>query len=153
MYIDYLISSIGIIRIQANTKAINSISFVETVGMNIHSNSLIQTCKTQLSEYLNGQRTLFSVPVSIEGTPFQKEVWNALIDIPYGNTYSYQEIALAIKKPTALRAVGTAIGKNPLAIIIPCHRVLPKQGGIGNYHWGKSIKETLLNLEKLHNNQ
>lgn len=153
MYIDYLISSIGIIRIQANTKAINSISFVETVGMDIHSSSLIQTCKTQLSEYLNGQRTLFSVPVSIEGTPFQKEVWNALIDIPYGNTYSYQEIALAIKKPTALRAVGTAIGKNPLAIIIPCHRVLPKQGGIGNYHWGKSIKETLLNLEKLHNNQ
>jgi AraC family transcriptional regulator of adaptative response/methylated-DNA-[protein]-cysteine methyltransferase len=84
----------------------------------------------------------------IKGTEFQLQVWRALLSIPYGNTSNYAAIAELISHPKAFRAIGTAIGKNPIAILIPCHRIITKQGAIGNYHWGVEIKKALLKEEK-----
>jgi AraC family transcriptional regulator, regulatory protein of adaptative response / methylated-DNA-[protein]-cysteine methyltransferase len=84
----------------------------------------------------------------IKGTTFQLQVWQALLSIPYGQTSNYATIAELISRPKAFRAVGTAIGKNPIAIIIPCHRIITKEGKMGNYHWGVDIKRVLLKEEK-----
>ena len=82
------------------------------------------------------------------GTDFQIDVWGALLDIPFGKTSTYSEIAMAINNPRALRAVGTAIGRNPVAILVPCHRVLRTDGGIGGYYWGIEKKKKLLEWER-----
>lgn len=152
MYIDYFISPIGILKLQATEELLYSIKFVEQIESPVQSNALLQTCKTQLSSYFDGNRKAFDLPVYFKGTEFQNQVWNALSQITYGQTCTYKDIAEMIQHPKALRAVGTAIGNNPLAIILPCHRIVPKQGGIGNYHWGSTLKEALLELEKLHSN-
>lgn len=88
------------------------------------------------------------IQIALYGTPFQLQVWNALLQVPEGQTVSYEDIAIAIKNPKAVRAVGTAIGQNPISILVPCHRVVPKSGGVGNYLWGSEAKENLLNLER-----
>lgn len=85
--------------------------------------------------------------IGLVGTPFQAAVWQALAQIPPNTRQTYSDIARQINRPTALRAVGTAIGVNPISILIPCHRVVPKAGGLGNYYWGPEIKEALLDLE------
>lgn len=87
------------------------------------------------------------LPLSLHGTPFQVAVWKALLEIPYGTVVSYQAIARAIGRPKAVRAVGTAIGRNNLSILIPCHRVLTTSGGIGGYRWGIARKQRLLEQE------
>jgi O-6-methylguanine DNA methyltransferase len=102
---------------------------------------------TQLKEYFNLKRKKFYVPLDIEGTEFQKKVWNALQKIPYGKTATYKDIAEAIGNVKAVRAVGRANGKNPLPIIIPCHRVIEHSGKLGGYSGGLGIKEKLLELE------
>ena len=89
-----------------------------------------------------------AVTFALYGTPFQLSVWRALQRVSRGDTATYSEIAKAIKKPKAVRAVGTAIGKNPIAILIPCHRVVPTSGGIGNYHWGVERKQKLIERER-----
>lgn len=86
-------------------------------------------------------------PLYIQGTSFQKSVWEVLYNIPKGKTLTYGEIARLIQRPKAVRAVGTAVGANPISILIPCHRVLPKSGGLGNYRWGSSLKQALLQAE------
>ena len=101
----------------------------------------------QLFEYLEGGRKEFNLELDPNGTPFQKDVWNALMKIPYGKTVSYSEIAKASGHPKALRAVGTAIGKNPIPVIIPCHRVIRSDGSIGGYALGIDLKIRLLRLE------
>jgi AraC family transcriptional regulator, regulatory protein of adaptative response / methylated-DNA-[protein]-cysteine methyltransferase len=83
----------------------------------------------------------------LKGTPFQLDVWKALLDIPFGRTCTYGDIARIIGKPKAFRAVGSAVGSNPIFFAIPCHRVLPTTGGIGNYFWGAEVKRYLLNWE------
>lgn len=102
----------------------------------------------QLKEYLRGQRVSFTVPLDLQGTPFQLAVWNAMSDIPYGQTVSYQELAQRLLKPTAIRAVGSAIGKNPALIIAPCHRIIGKSGRLTGYRGGLQMKEALLLLER-----
>jgi methylated-DNA-[protein]-cysteine S-methyltransferase len=102
---------------------------------------------TQLKEYFNLKRKKFYVPLDIEGTEFQKKVWNALQKIPYGKTVSYKDIAEAIGNVKSVRAVGRANGKNPVPIIIPCHRVIEHSGKLGGYSGGLGIKEKLLELE------
>tara|TARA_B100001248_G_scaffold262736_1_gene261996 strand:- start:57036 stop:57566 length:531 start_codon:yes stop_codon:yes gene_type:complete len=87
------------------------------------------------------------LPFLLVGTPFQRSVWKALLKIPSGKTTTYAKLAATIKKPKAVRAVGTAVGANPLCFFVPCHRVLPKQGGIGNYGPGPALKEKVLRLE------
>lgn len=81
------------------------------------------------------------------GTPFQCDIWRVLLSIPYGEVVNYQDIAEAAGKPKAVRAVGTAIGKNPISLLVPCHRVLPRSGGVGNYLWGSACKQRLIGFE------
>ena len=88
------------------------------------------------------------IVLHLHGTDFQIQVWKALLEIPFGKTSTYSDIAIAIKNPQALRAVGTAIGRNPVAVIIPCHRVLRSDGGIGGYYWGIEKKKMLLEWEQ-----
>lgn len=87
------------------------------------------------------------IHLHVKGTPFQRDVWDALLRIPRGTLTTYAELAKAIKRPTALRAVGTAVGQNPIAVLIPCHRVVPANGALGGYHWGSGLKAALLARE------
>ena len=107
---------------------------------------------SQLNEYFNSKRTSFDLPLNLKGTKFQTKVWQALLSIPYAQTVSYQDIALKIGNPKAVRAVGAANAKNPLAIVIPCHRVIGKNGKLTGYNGGLSVKEFLLNLERNNKN-
>jgi O-6-methylguanine DNA methyltransferase len=101
----------------------------------------------QLREYLDGKRSEFELSLDLRGTEFQLAVWRALREIPYGETRSYAEIARAIREPTAVRAVGAANGANPLAIVVPCHRVVASGGKLGGYGGGLPLKRRLLALE------
>lgn len=107
----------------------------------------IDQLKIQLTEYFLGVRTQFTVPLEIKGTPFQQSVWQALQEIPYGETRSYKEQARILGKPEAIRAVGTANGRNKIAILVPCHRVLGSNGVLTGYAGGLWRKEYLLKLE------
>ncbi|OGU76952.1 MAG: hypothetical protein A2V93_01045 [Ignavibacteria bacterium RBG_16_34_14] len=102
---------------------------------------------SQLEEYFNGDRKKFNVPLDIKGTEFQKKVWNELSKIPYGKTFSYKKIAEKVGNKKALRAVGKANSQNPVCIVIPCHRVINKNGKLGGYSAGLLVKERLLELE------
>lgn len=101
----------------------------------------------QLDEYFSGKRKEFDLPLAVEGTAFQKRVWAELAKIPYGRTFSYREIARKIGKPAAVRAVGTANGRNPISIVVPCHRVIAADGTLGGYAGGLPFKSKLLALE------
>jgi methylated-DNA-[protein]-cysteine S-methyltransferase len=101
----------------------------------------------ELEEYLAGRRREFSLPLDLRGTDFQKKCWQALLAIPYGETRTYAEIAKSVGRPQAFRAVGMANHWNPVAIIVPCHRVIETSGGLGGYGGGLDLKEKLLKLE------
>jgi methylated-DNA-[protein]-cysteine S-methyltransferase len=101
----------------------------------------------QLDDYFAARRTTFDVPLALHGTPFQQEVWAALQQIPYGATVSYAELAESIGRPTAIRAVGAANGRNPVSIVIPCHRVIGTDGSLTGYGGGTPRKQALLTLE------
>ena len=109
---------------------------------------LIKEAYRQLSEYLMGKRIRFDLPLNPRGTEFQQQVWKALCDIPYGETRSYKQIAETIGNPRAVRAVGMANNRNPLLIVIPCHRVIGANGKLVGYGTGIAMKEYLLKLEK-----
>ena len=109
---------------------------------------LILRCTKQLEEYFAGKRKTFDLPLAPKGTAFQQRVWKALQDIPYGELRTYQEIALAVDNPKGCQAVGGANGKNPIAILIPCHRVIGKDGSMTGYSGGLEKKEWLLELER-----
>lgn len=108
---------------------------------------LISQTANEIKEYLDGNKKSFSIPIKIEGTDFQKKVWQEVLKIPYGENRSYKDIAININNSKAYRAVGTAIKNNPIPIIIPCHRVIKSNKDIGNYAYGIDIKKELLNLE------
>lgn len=114
----------------------------------IVSHETIIRAIVQMDEYLNGKRKDFDLSFDIQGTDFQKRVWNELKNIPYGQTVSYTHIAKKIKQEKAVRAVGTANGRNPLSIIVPCHRVIASDGTLGGYNGGLAIKTKLLDLER-----
>ena len=109
--------------------------------------ALIKEANRQLSEYLKGERKAFDLPLNPKGTDFQKRVWRALCDIPYGETRSYKQIAEAIGHPKAVRAVGMANNRNPITIVVPCHRVIGADGKLVGYGGGLEMKEFLLRLE------
>lgn len=109
---------------------------------------VLKPYRTELIDYLEGQRKQFTFPIDLHGTPFQQSVWKVLQEIPYGKTVSYTYIAEQIQKPNAVRAVGTAIGANPVLITVPCHRVVAKSGKLTGYRGGLKMKEQLLGLEK-----
>lgn len=102
----------------------------------------------QIIEYLNGRRKSFSLPLDLRGTDFQKKVWNELIKIPYGETRTYKDIARSINVPQGYRAVGNALNKNPVLIVIPCHRVIGSDGKLTGFRGGLELKAKLLELER-----
>ncbi|OAB37368.1 cysteine methyltransferase [Paenibacillus macquariensis subsp. macquariensis] len=114
----------------------------------IQDDEKLQAYATELIEYFEGNRQSFTVSFDFQGTPFQLAVWNALCEIPYGQTKSYSDIANVILKPAAVRAVGTAIGANPVLVTVPCHRVIGKNGSLTGYRGGLDMKTRLLQLER-----
>lgn len=110
-------------------------------------NDVLQAAEAQLAEYFAGRRTTFDLPLAPQGTPFQLEVWHALARIPYGATISYATLAERVGKPTATRAVGAANGRNPLPIVLPCHRVIGADGALTGFGGGLPVKQLLLQLE------
>ncbi len=143
-------SPIGSILIQWTDEGINRVDFTSEypTGNILPDSRLTQLAVTQLTEYFSGQRREFTLPLHIVGTPFRKQVWQILQTIPYGDTRNYQQIAAAIGNPKALRAVGQANHFNPIALIIPCHRVIGKNGSMTGYGGAIWRKEWLLEHEK-----
>lgn len=116
-------------------------------GNLVYNNEALLPVVQALEEYFSGKLTTFNIPVRLHGTPFQQKVWQELLNIEYGTTKSYKDIAEAIVAPKAVRAIGTAIGQNPLPIIIPCHRVINTNGKLGGFTGGLDKKVKLLKIE------
>ncbi len=134
----------GIVRVEFGDSPPRFSSDIEL----LHSQQHAQRCCEQLQEYFAGERIRFTLPLDLRGTEFQLRCWRALLDIPYGETRSYADIARAIGKPQAFRAVGLANHDNPVAIIVPCHRVLGANGDLTGYGGGLQTKQALLELER-----
>lgn len=113
----------------------------------MESEERLAECRAQLAEYFAGQRREFTIPLDMRGTEFQLRCWRELLKIPYGQTRSYAELARAVGSPQGFRAVGHANGQNPIAIVVPCHRVIASDGSLGGYGGGLPLKEELLRLE------
>ena len=146
-------SPVGVLEIVEQGGMLRELHFrssKETPPSETPLSPVLKLCFLELEEYFQGRRQRFTMPLYLHGTPFQIKVWQALRKIPYGETRSYQDIAVAIDNPRALRAVGGANNKNPLAIIIPCHRVIGKDGSLTGFGGGLAVKEWLLEHEKRH---
>lgn len=144
----YFKSQIGIIKISYEEK-IKKIELVNEIKGESCENELFKLFRDQILEYLSGSRKDFDQLdlLDLEGTDFQKSVRKALLKIPYGKTSSYKKIANEIGNSKAVRAVGTAVGKNPFLIIIPCHRIIKSDGSLGGFAYGSEIKRKLLKIE------
>jgi methylated-DNA-[protein]-cysteine S-methyltransferase len=148
-------SSIGNIHIVCDDKHVKVVAFDKNwpylnkklKDIKKQKTSIHDLVIEQLSDYIKGKRKDFHIPISVEGTDFQKKVWNALLKIPYGETRTYLEQAKIIDNMKAVRAVGMANGRNPISIIVPCHRVIGKSGKLTGYAGGLDIKQKLLHLE------
>jgi methylated-DNA-[protein]-cysteine S-methyltransferase len=114
----------------------------------VQDDVVMQPFVAEFKEFFQGVRNSFTIPQELKGTDFQTEVWNALCKIPYGETWTYSDIAHAIQRPSAVRAVGTAIGANPILLTVPCHRVIGKNGKLTGFRGGLDMKEQLLKIEK-----
>ncbi|MBQ6472097.1 MAG: methylated-DNA--[Victivallales bacterium] len=168
--IEYIIfdyeSPLGNLRIETQDAAVQAVQFAPSItesGKQIRNEEeendpVIQACLKlnlpvydqlckQLDEYFDGKRKIFTLEALFTGTEFQQEVWEALLRIPYGHSVTYSDVARAIGRPKAVRAVANAVGANPLCIIVPCHRVLAAGGRLGGYSAGLEYKRQLLKLE------
>lgn len=142
-------TTVGTVTVASTDRGLAAVHFGNTVPDGaVVDNSANREIVKQLSEYFEGKRTRFELPLDVEGTAFQKSVWNQLLEIPYGETRSYGDIAKAIGKPAAARAVGMANHNNPVAIVIPCHRVVGQNGSLTGYAGGLQLKEQLLSIER-----
>lgn len=142
-------TAIGNLEIKGATDGIHSIQFLNSTSEILKTQvpSVLKPIVTQLKEYLSGNRTAFEVMLAPEGTIFQKKVWTQLQTIPYGKTVSYQKMANDLGDPKVIRAAASANGKNPIAIVIPCHRVIGSDGSLTGYASGLHRKKWLLELE------
>jgi methylated-DNA-[protein]-cysteine S-methyltransferase len=150
-HIAYYQSELGPIKIKGTEDGVAFVGFVEempTEHQEIHP--CLKECVKQLDEYFNGKRKEFSVKLQPQGTKFQKQVWKQLMEIPFGETASYKDIAVAMGNGKAVRAVGNANGCNDIVIIIPCHRIIGSDGTLVGYGSGLDKKEWLLNHEAKH---
>jgi methylated-DNA-[protein]-cysteine S-methyltransferase len=143
----YYESPIGLIEIGGTSDGITSLFFVEERRPGVATNEMCEKAVTQISEYFAGTRQEFDLPIALEGTEFQQQVWQELQNIPFGQTVSYGDLARSIGKPSAVRAVGAANGDNPVSIIVPCHRVIGSDGGLTGYGGGLERKQWLLKHE------
>ena len=139
-------SPVGKLTLSSDGEALCALRFGE--GGHDAPDEIIKKALCELDEYFAGRRTVFDIPLRPSGTEFQRAVWTALVSIPYGQTRSYADIAAAVGSPLACRAVGMANHRNPIAVIIPCHRVIGKDGSLTGYAGGTDIKKYLLGLEK-----
>lgn len=147
--IHIITTPIGTLVATSNEEAVISLGFTDQPLKSIPTdNPLLLRLEQELHEYFEGQRSTFSIPLSPKGTLFQKSVWEILCTIPHGETIPYAQEAKLFGNPKAVRAVANANGRNPIIILIPCHRVIATAGGIGGYSGGIDKKEFLLNLEK-----
>lgn len=144
----YQFENISLYLVATETHLIN-IQFTQPQKALLQTTELLSMATIQLDEYFQGKRTTFSLPFKLTGTLFQLAVWKELQNIPYGKTTSYKEIAQKINKPKAYRAVGMANNKNPLPIIIPCHRVIGSNGKLIGYAGGLKIKKLSLRIRKI----
>jgi len=140
-------SPVGRLIAEVNDDALLALDFEKDGEVCRDEHPLLDQLKDELRDYFEGRRKTFSLPLAPKGTPFQESVWKTLTHIPYGQTVSYSVEAEMLKHPKAVRAVANANGKNKIAIIIPCHRVIAKDGGLGGYSGGLWRKEYLLALE------
>jgi methylated-DNA-[protein]-cysteine S-methyltransferase len=147
LYYDYCPSEIGLIGVGGTESEILSVEFVEHRRTEYESNAVVREGTRQIDEYLRGQRREFDLPLGLVGTDFQQRVWRQVLGVPYGQAATYQEIADAIGNPKAVRAVGTANGKNPSPLIVPCHRIIGSDGHLVGYGGGLWRKEWLLRHE------
>ena len=143
----YYKSPIGILEIICENNKLVSLKLVDCCEKTTVETNFIKDIKNQLDEYFSGKRKVFDIKINPKGTDFQKLVWKELQNIPYGKTKSYSEIAAVAGNKNAQRAVGNACNKNPIMIIIPCHRVISKNNNLGGYAYGSEIKQKLLNIE------
>lgn len=149
---DTLNTPIGNLLIRANDMGITEISLADNIKvLAADSNDIIITAKCQIDEYFKGLRDGFDLPLHLTGySEFYLRVWNRLLQIPYGTTISYKELATDLGDENAVRAVGSANGKNPIAVVIPCHRVVGSNGKLVGYAWGLEAKRWLLSHELAH---
>ena len=149
MWHAYAPSPIGDLLLVANEEGLLEVHFPPALPPRHSERSFGKLAPVirELAEYFAGARKQFEVPLAMRGTPFQLDVWRALQRIPYGETRSYEQIAHSIGRPTATRAVGAANGANPIPIIVPCHRVIGKNGALTGFGGGIPVKRTLLDLE------
>ncbi len=143
-------SQLGFLNLKSDGQTITEISFSENEIQEQHSCTLLEKCREQLTDYLSGKSVGFDLPLNPEGTEFQQKVWAELLEIPYGETITYMELAIRLGDAKAIRAVGTANGRNPIAIIIPCHRVIGAGNKLTGYAGGIWRKKLLLELEMKH---
>jgi methylated-DNA-[protein]-cysteine S-methyltransferase len=139
-------SPIGTLWLEADDTGLSAVAFHGPAGA--HSDDpLLAEAEAQLHDYFAGELTRFDLPLSAHGTEFQRRVWTAVADVPYGSTTTYSALAAALGRPTACRAVGAANGRNPLPVIVPCHRVVGATGALTGYGGGLERKRALLDLE------
>lgn len=139
----------GYIKIGYTDEAVTSIKCVSEMDDSNVRSSLSDAAFLQIQEYLDKERRVFDFPYELHGTEFQKKVWKALCEIPYGETRSYKEVASALGNPNASRAVGMANRSNPIWIVVPCHRVVGVNGALTGYAGGIAMKEKLIELERM----
>ena len=151
MNYQYLQSPLGTLRLVSNGKQLLCIEFegmhTTTPEDTEGQDAVLKQCAAQLDEFFAGKRKTFDLPLAPQGTPFQQAVWQALKQIPYGELRSYRDIAEILNKPTATRAVGSANGRNPLPIVVPCHRVIGSDGSLTGFAGGLEAKKVLLRLD------
>jgi methylated-DNA-[protein]-cysteine S-methyltransferase len=145
--VGYVESPIGLIEVAGTGTGILSVVFVEEPWPDACSNDVVDMAAEQLGEYLAGTRRAFDLPLDLQGSDFQQQVWEQLLTIPYGQTASYQAVAQAIDRPRAVRAVGAANARNPISIVVPCHRVIGSDGSLTGYGGGLWRKAWLLRHE------
>lgn len=147
----YYASPIGTMKISARNDHVIRIEFVEqrTEQVSSEKNSFLAYCVGELREYFDGKRTSFTIPTQQNGTPFQQSVWRALMEIPFGETRTYGQLALALGSKDVVRAVGAANGQNNIPIIVPCHRVIGHDGKLVGFAYGIERKRYLLEHEKM----
>ena len=146
-YKSYYDSPLGVIELTATENGISSLYFVEKKQKDITSNKILEDCVKQLEEYFQNKRKDFSLPLDMQGTEFQKKVWKELLNIPFGKTISYLQLAKRLGDEKSIRAVGGANGKNSVSIIVPCHRVIGANGTLVGYGGGLDKKKWLLEFE------
>ena len=141
-------TDLGILEVGCSGGAVTGLRWVDKPAHPHAPTALSREAAAQVRQYLAGERRAFDLPLAPSGTPFQRSVWDALCAIPYGQTATYGEIARALGRPGAARAVGAAAGRNPIWLVIPCHRCVGKNGALTGYAGGLWRKEKLLALEK-----